>query len=149
MDANYLQARAASSAADASSLNWMSERSTPKYDSTSFNHFSTNNTRITCTVDRYGRQRCFQRKKSFFHRVGKFILIAVLLFFAIVALLLICCCLKMRKKKSRNVDPNAPPKSGFMGMFGKKHQNQQYNLETAQPGGFYGQPPPQAHLAGR
>ncbi|TID23125.1 hypothetical protein E6O75_ATG02299 [Venturia nashicola] len=134
MDANYLQARAASSAADASSLSWMSERSTPK---------------ITCTVDRYGRQRCFQRKKSFFHRVGKFILIAVLLFFAIVALLLICCCLKMRKKKSRNVDPNAPPKSGFMGMFGKKHQNQQYNLETAQPGGFYGQPPPQAHLAGR
>lgn len=56
----------------------------------------------------------------------------------------------MRKKKSQNVDPNAPPKSGIMGMFGNKNQqNQQYNLETAQPGGFYGQPPPQAHLVGQ
>ncbi|KAE9966999.1 hypothetical protein BLS_006639 [Venturia inaequalis] len=118
---------------DASSLNWLGERSTPQY---------------TCTVDRHGQRRCV-KKASFFHRVGKFILIAMLIFFAIVTLLCVCCCLKMRKKKSKNVDPNAPPQSGFMGMFGKKkQQNQQYNLETAQPGGFYGQPPPQAHLAG-
>ncbi|QDS69122.1 hypothetical protein FKW77_010329 [Venturia effusa] len=136
MDANYLQARAAASAADASSLHWFSERSTPQY---------------TCTIDKKTGQRKCVKKESFFHRVGKFILIAFLIFFLITTLLCLCCCLKMRKKKSKNVDPNAPPKSGIMGLFGKKQQPQQYNLETAQPGGYYGQPPPppQAHLAGQ
>jgi hypothetical protein len=57
----------------------------------------------------------------------------------------------MRKSKSKNVDGGAPPrKKGMFGMFGgKKNQDQQYNLETAQPNGFYGQQPPQAHLAGQ
>lgn len=61
-------------------------------------------------------------------------------------------CLKRRKSKSKNIENNgaAPPKKGLFGMFGgKKNKEQQYNLETAQPNGFYGQQPPQAHLAGQ
>lgn len=61
-------------------------------------------------------------------------------------------CLKMRKSKSKNVNGGAAPqKKGIFGMFGgkKKNQEQQYNLETAQANGFYGQQPPQAHLAGQ
>jgi hypothetical protein len=56
----------------------------------------------------------------------------------------------MRKSKSKNIDGGAPQKKGIFGMFGgKKKQDQQYNLETAQPNGLYAQQPAQAHLPGQ
>jgi len=122
MDANWLQARAAGAHLDFSALHAIHARSAPKQ---------------TCTHDPKTGHLVCKNKDSFFKRVGKFILIALLIFFALVALCCICCCMKMRKKKAK--DPNAP-KKGLFG-FGGKKQDQQYNLETAQPGGFYGQPP--------
>jgi hypothetical protein len=49
----------------------------------------------------------------------------------------------MRKKKSKTIDNDGgQKKGGLFGMFGgKKNKDQQYNLQTAQPNGFYGQPP--------
>ncbi|KAF2421064.1 hypothetical protein EJ08DRAFT_665373 [Tothia fuscella] len=114
--------------------------------------------RFTCYTDkRTHRQVC--RKESFFHRVGRYILIAVLLFLAITAVCVLLCCLKLRKKKSKDLsaaEPNAnsnlngqygePQKRGIGGLIAKltgknkspTQQGQQYNLDTAQPNGVYG-----------
>jgi len=134
MDTNFLQARAAPAHLDSNWLHQIHERSAPQQ---------------TCTHDKNGHLVC-KKKDSFFKRVGKFILIAVLIFVFLCALCCLCCCLKMRKKKTKNIDNGGgQKKGGLFGMFGKKNQDQQYNLQTAQPNGVYGQPPQppqQAHV---
>jgi hypothetical protein len=52
-----------------------------------------------------------------------------------------CSCLKMRKKKTKDIEVQGQPapKKGLFGMFGKKQPEQQYNMQTVQPNGAYGQ----------
>ncbi|KAF2665436.1 hypothetical protein BT63DRAFT_428394 [Microthyrium microscopicum] len=59
---------------------------------------------VYCSTDKHGNRVC--KKENFFHRVGRWILTAILIFFGLIALMILCCCIR-RKRSKKNKEAQA------------------------------------------